>query len=314
MVLDLNTTWAEFETSFDRYISMLPCYESIKRIAKLSLHECPNVLFHGKIYPLELISRHFVGQVFGPLTSTHNLLWEKEIIYSQSEHHFEIDMDMPTQTKNISKLTSFIKHIASHKCMAENQRHVMVLTNIDTYLNTCKSASQSFRVLLEHYSSNIIFICTASRISRMDQPLCSRFLCIRVPCFSEQQVQDIMTNLGLCLPDANVVPIHERRNIPYMMFKAVANSKNSLYYPCIAEFSSSLTLEQVRTLSQKLYTCDASITKITNDLMTISHNDVKLSILHIGTSIDHMLSTTDGNRKLLYIEYLLNAVKSNTAN
>ena len=67
------------------------------------------------------------------------------------------------------------------------------------------------------------------------------------------------------------------------------------------------TIEDIRTFVSKISVHDPSIFEITNDILnTISNTKKKYEFLNKATEIEYMFATTEGHRKPLYIELLLN--------
>jgi len=304
--MSLDAKWQLFQQRFPTYIELLPCKRTLDNITSSGLSS--NVLFYSHGFPLELICNYLINQMFGTLT-IRSLIWDKELMYSESDHHFEIDLAHPAQSKCLKKYTEFIKQIASHKSLSGTS-HIMIIHNIDALSTFTQSACQSFRVLFERYSSNIVFICTTTAFSKLDPPLTSRFINIRIPCFSESNIETILIDLDMTVPPNSSVPPPEKRNLAYCMYISSAHSlsasRTGLYYPMID--STKHTPEQLRALTSKLQAYDASMSRITSDLVTLTNDDSKkASIVALGAYMDRLVSLTDGNRKCLYIEYLLNA-------
>jgi hypothetical protein len=51
-----------------------------------------------------------------------------------------------------------------------------------------------FRIILEKYSHNVVFICTTHYITKLETPIKSRFSTFRVPLFTFEEIQDIFSN------------------------------------------------------------------------------------------------------------------------
>lgn len=310
--VDIDTVWSKFACDFDdRYFNWLACSGALQSIGRTGFNDCPNLLFYSAGFPINLVWMSLLKRVHATSIPSNAKTWDKDLLFNESNYHFELDMSLPQQSKNLCKITDFIKSIASHRCLT-GDRHVMVISHIEYLLEKggCGSdnAAQALRVLLERYSSNIIFICTTAKITAIEKPLVSRFLAIRVPLFTESQISHILGDLGLSM---QLVPLHHRRNIAYCIFAAVCNRHKvrdtpELHFPFLLDYPSA-SIDQMRSLTHKLHSLDASIAHITSDLTFLAPPHKKERIISIGAQIDHMLSCTDGNRKSLYIEYLLNA-------
>lgn len=311
MSLELDEAWSKFARDFDsKYADWLPCARALKSLGETGFNGCPNLLFYSAGFPINLVWMSLLQRVHSTAIPSNAKTWDKDLLFNESKYHFELDMSLPQQSKSLSKITDFIKSIASHHCMT-GDRHVMVISHIEHLFETggCggDNAAQAFRVLLERYSSNIIFICTTAKITAIEKPLISRFLAIRVPLFTESQISQILGDLALSQP---FVPLQHRRNIAYCIYAAICDKHKvrdspELHFPFLLDYPSA-SIDQLRSLTHKLHALDASISHITSDLAFLAPPHKKEYITRIGAQIDHMLACTDGNRKSLYIEYLLN--------
>ena len=84
---------------------------------------------------------------------------------------------------------------------------------------------------------------------------------------------------------------------------------DNIRYPMIREVlvNAVPSLDSIRNLAAQLHGYNASLADVANDLMILWCSK-QTEILDIAASIDHINAQTDGNRKSLYIEYLLTAV------
>jgi hypothetical protein len=312
----LRDAWALFEQRFDRYVENLQCYNIIRNIISNGFVGFSNILLYSAGFPSHLIISHMIRAIFNE--STHNgcaKIFDKDVMYHEYPYHFEVDCMNPMQTKSIEKFAGFIKHIASHKCI-HSDRHVMVMLNVDAVV---RDSAQSFRVLLERFSNNVIFICTTNVLSAIEKPIVSRFMCIRVPLFTTEQIQHILEDIGFepseCAAVANFT---DHRNLPYCMYVAAMSryqqTQCNLRYPFLLDYwgsdCSKPTLDQLRSLTQKIHNLDIAIPNLANDLIKISKDRYKANVISLCTAVDHWIALTDGNRKSLYIEYLVNSLNS----
>lgn len=322
----LDRYWHKFCTNFKNYVRMLPCNSLIENLTahgSSGLHGCPNLLFHAVDFPIDLVWEHLLQSLYGSYTHTPKQ-WDKDLMFTETPYYFHIDMSIPNQSKNLTKITNFIKEIVNHKCI-HNDRHIFVLTHIDHLLQSEKGSSQAFRVLLERFSSNAIFICTTKSISNMEKPLISRFVPVRIPQFTTEQIKHILQDIGIqASNDMSNILDRENRNIAYCIYAAIVHSStktntntntvNVLRYPFLTDYIGSKTkptLEQLRSLTAKIHAYNISLRDLTLDIMNMN-NDIsaKLYILQTGSQVDHLISKTDGNRKALYIEYFLNTLNT----
>lgn len=307
----IEDAWTSFKASFDKYAPLLGCNKILRRLGETGFSACPNLLLYSpSSFPIELIWTHLLHSVYGPFTTTVSD-WEKDLIFSQSQYHFEINMALPTQTKNFNIISSFIKHVVSHKCI-HNDRHIIVLSSIDRVF-AYEGATQAFKVLLERFSSNAIFICTTDVISQIEKPIVSRFVPVRVPCFTEEHIDSIFADLNIPIVE---VPPQQRRNIIYRMFAAYIPTKTKttyvphIRYGFLVDYfgESRPTIDQLRSLTQKLHSLDIVFSDLILDLTNILDVSKREAIIQLGAHTDHCIAQSNCNRKALYIEYFLNAV------
>jgi hypothetical protein len=68
-----------------------------------------------------------------------------------------------------------------------------------------------------------------------------------------------------------------------------------------------VTYTDIRNVTSQISVQDVSISDITQDiLLSVKGHKKKMEIIQYAASIDHAVSTTQGYRKPLFIEYLLN--------
>lgn len=320
----LNEAWRQFENEFEKYAPCLCSHMAIENIIQLGLSNSPNLLFYSSSADfIHCIWKYILRKMVSPdIDHVRLLTWEKDVFYAESNYHFELDLAFPSQTKSIEKIAEFVKSIASHRKFV-GDRHIFIIRNLQ-HVISYNGGAQAFRVLLEKYSSNILFICTSNSIAKLEKPLQSRFMCVRIPCFSEEVVNRILFDTGLydhaSMP-ALAIPCTEKRNLSYCMYAAVAESTHGMYFPFLKDYlgtGKKATVEQLRSLTNKLHAYDAPVSRIATDLIQIMNMNMrtkhdlnpnkKCLVLSICVNVDHMLAQNDGNRKALYIEYLLNAV------
>ena len=309
----LDVLWGKFAQSFDTYSAAKPYTQILKKIGRENLLDCPNLLLyscHG--FPLDLVWTSLVQRIFQIKLNSTEKTYDKEVIYGESPHHFLIDMAIPHQSASVAKLTGFIKDIIMHRCIDQGCRHVMVISSFEKLLSSDSDSSRAFRVLLEKYSSNVFFICTTTTISSIEKPLQSRFLGVRVPAFTNDEINNILIDIGL--PQLMNIERHAcNRNIAFCMYMSyllkTGHEVDNIRYPMIREVlaNSVPSLDSIRNLAAQLHGYNASIADIANDLTIIWYGR-EAEILNIAASIDHINAQTDGNRKSLYIEHLLTAV------
>lgn len=311
----LDDAWQRFCNNFEKYFSRLSCSTVVDNITSQGTNGLPNILIYSAGFPLQLVWGLILHKLFGwSHKDSSDKVWDKDLLYRESVHHFEIDFGNPTQTKNVEKITAFVKEIVTHTCI-HDKRHIIILSNVDAVATNKSCATQMLRVLFERYSNNVLFISTTSRLSSLEKPLVSRFLAVRVPLFDNETIKEILVDIGLPHVDMNVLPIQHRRDLPYILYRAwlqecgKSPQHGDLKYEFLHDyFVTTPTCDQLRSLTQKLHNIDASIQHITLDLMTICNDNKRHEVLALGAEIDSLLARTESSRKPLYIEYFLNAV------
>ena len=301
---------------YKKFINLFPNinefeeYKSIiNTLSNSSLIDYPNLLLYScKGFPIDLLIQMCLNTRFKQKIVSKECTWGQgktpAIFYYENPYYFTIDMNNPNQSKDLTTISSFFKDIIGHPCVhAESgRRHIFIIYNIDKICN--KENVYAFRVLLERFSNNVIFINTTYSISKIEQPLCSRMLCIRIPLFSKTRLNTFITNLGFAENEYDGNDIYMCLLFSWLKSKNVAT--NNFNIPAVEELSSSSTLEHIRNLSQKIYVNDISFSMLIFDLLKIIPNDEKKQILiSQATNIEHLLAKTEGHRMSIYIEYVL---------
>ena len=329
----LDALWSKFAGSFDRYAADLPCTRMLNNIDKACMLDCSNILLYSATgVPVDLVWTSMIQRIFNFKINTTEKIYDKEVIYYESQYHFHVDMSLPYQTTSMTKLTGFIKDIIIHRCICPTHRHVIVITSIDTLIRTDSDASRALRVLLEKYSANVWFICTTTAISSIEKPLQSRFIAVRVPALTNDQINNILVDLWM--PQLMNIDTHAcSRNVAFCIYlsyllhtnrevddirysfiretmancETMANRETMANCETMASPQQVVTMDAVRKLAARLHAYDASLLDITNDL-TIIYPERAGEIVTVAAAIDHKHAHTGGIRKSLYIEYLLASV------
>ena len=310
----MDALWDQFVAIFENTIDSFPYYKNI--IHKISNMES-NILFYScKGFPLELIWNAMVKTKYGCYTKTERI-WEKQVIYNETPYYFDIDIANPNQSRNLNNLANFIKEIVQHPCI-HSEKHIFFIRNIDCACD--KENSPTFRVLLERYSKNAIFICTTYKITALENPIKSRFLLIRVPHFKPEEIKLLFNKMNV---DIEYHPLLEQNNctniyfclyIAYLSktFPETVTENFCLYnLPIVATFlqeKTHPTMNEIRQLTQKISVYDVSFSDLYSDLsQNLKDKDSKrqMDFISKAAEIDYMCSKTEGYRKPLYIEYLL---------
>ena len=185
----IQNNWDKLEEVFPYIIDNNKRYKIILKNILLSSN---NKLLYSPIgFPIDSFLNTLLIQIFNikpPFNKTEHM-WEKSIIYIENQHYIDIDLMNPENIKNIEKITSFLLHIISSKNV-KMKKHYIVIKHVDLL----SSLFCDFRIILEKYSHNVIFICTTHYITRLEPPIRSRFSTFRIPLFTFEEIQNIFSN------------------------------------------------------------------------------------------------------------------------
>lgn len=317
----MDELWKQFTTNFlNKVLPNLPIHLSIidklkKILLQGGIFEVQNILLYGsKGFPMNLIWESVFIEMFGSNYYKNLLTWHNKLNYIETPYFFEIDMDDPNNTKELDVISVFLKEIIQHKCVHSN-RHIIIINNIDRLC--ARRSSYSFRVLLERYSANAIFICTTTHYGSIESPLISRCINIRVPLPTNTEIQNIMTSLELSyhplLTSNNCRDIYFALYIHWLILHMpeIITEEFCNYHTLgivdLLKNKKKNTIEDIRSFVSKISVHDPSIREITIDILnTITNNKKKHEFLTKAAEIENMFATTEGHRKPLYIELLLN--------
>ncbi len=281
------------------------------------LSAMPNILIYGMYgFPLDLLwkqslLKRFNVERFSPVSCT----WGKELQYTETPYYIHIDLENPSVPKDVQLLQEFLKTIITTHSIVRD-RHVIILENID--ILACKNTNMNaFRVLLERFSKNVWFICTTYHISRIEQPIRSRFHSIRIPLPNEGTISDIVMYLDRTtqrqtfqirnLILAIAMPNYEDNNLRWIA---------STPFPPVCDYilyTKTPTIEGVRAIIYKAFQCGVRISGLAISIIDacIYRGDTETNI-HMITSefarYEHMSSQSKGTRTLLYMEHMLHFV------
>lgn len=302
-------TWNEFCNRFDEI-----CEECFPNHAELvgrfsdprSLDGSPNIMFYGaEGFPIHMLLDFMFRRMYGSFTRNQCQI-SSDLEYYQTQWFLEFDFHHPNFMKQSTECFELIKQMIQGPTV-HGGRHVIVLKNVDGALLIAK---QMFRVLLERYSKNAIFICTTHNISKLEPPLKSRFTLVRIALPSKEEIMSMVRKLGLSIEERYVSQNVYKTLLTLDLIKTVSSdqieSLCSFHYPPISELSSSSTMEAVRTMSNKICQTNVPFRNIILDLLSLLKDDqAKMSFVEDAASMEHMLACTNGGRQVLYVENLI---------
>lgn len=189
--------WDAFVARFDELLAAcLPRHAAVARALSETVASpsgTPNVLLYGaRGFPLELVYRAAVRARFGAfhLRDHAHGAAAAAIPYRRCGYFLELDFAHPNLPKELEPLTEFVRDVVSAR-FAHAPRHIVVLRNVDALRDR-----QAFRVLLERFSANALFVCTTHRIGALEAPLRSRFEHMRVPLPTADETRAVLAALG----------------------------------------------------------------------------------------------------------------------
>jgi hypothetical protein len=185
----IKTNWDKLEEVFPHIINTNKRYKLIMDNILLSSN---NKLLYTPIgFPIDIYLNTLLIKIFdikAPFNKTEHT-WDKSITYIENQYYIDIDLMNPENIKNIEKITSYLLHIIGSKNV-KMKKHYIVIKHIDLL----SELFCDFRIILEKYSHNVVFICTTHYITKLETPIKSRFSTFRVPLFTFEEIQDIFSN------------------------------------------------------------------------------------------------------------------------
>jgi DNA polymerase III delta prime subunit len=327
----MKTVWDRLEEVFPDIIQDNDTYRVILNHILLSPN---NKLLYTPIgFPIDTFLNIVLVRMLNitaPFNKTEHM-WEKNIIYVENQHYIDIDLMNPENMKNIEKITPFLLHIISSKNV-KMKKHVIVIKHIDLL----SSLFCEFRIILEKFSHNVVFICTTHYITKIEAPVKSRFSIFRIPLFTFAEIQTIFQDYLQISMNDYLVETKPRNIIKALFLSEIERHPSStelltkefieLNYPPFVEFLRAFNknknnLEDIRALSYKCCQFNISILQIIQDFLRLvdfdnyyvnirdcrddHKNKLKCDIIQIGVEIDYLLSQTNKCKEPLYIENLL---------
>ena len=272
----IESAWEKLQEKFPDIICNNKRYYDIVRNILLSAN---NILLYSAYgFPIDLILDVVLMQKFNKKHFYRTLhVWDKSIYYYENQHFIEIDLINPENIKNIEKLTNFLLHIVNTKSI-NFDKHLIILKHI----NILYRHYYEFRILLERFQNNIIFIAITHHISKIETPILSRFSNFRIPLFTFDEITDIYENY-LDMSINEYLAITKTRDIIKCIFitdnetrpnsgELITKTFINYNYPPFVEFIktfNSKKIEEIRNLSYKCCQYNITISKIIHDFIKL---------------------------------------------
>lgn len=318
--MELVPNWDAFRERFPEILESLPVQRHCLAGMEGDLEGMPNILLYGVYgFPLDLLwgeglRRRFGVECFRPTACT----WGKDIVYMETPYYLHLDLEHPSMPKEVEVLQEFLKSIITTQS-ALSQRHVIVIEHIDSLVRHHTNMN-TFRVLLERFSKNAWFICTTYHMGKLEQPIRSRFHCIRVPLPTEEEVQEIMRLLGGAGSGGGARGAEGTRNI----FQALTGAPGFVFPPVVpfvvgtgtgagrgaVRGAAGPTIDEVRAVTYRAFQCGVEVAEFARDILEacLLRGDGEED-LHQTASVfahyEHLACQSKGKRTLLYMEYML---------
>jgi hypothetical protein len=336
----IKNNWDKLEEVFPLIIDNNNRYKLILKHILISLSSNNKLLYTPIGFPIDSFLNTLLIHFFNIKQHFNNTehIWEKCITYNENQYYIDIDLMNPENIKNIEKITTFLLHIISSKNV-KMKKHYIVIKHIDLL----SSLFCDFRIILEKYSHNVVFICTTHYITRLEPPIKSRFSTFKIPLFTFEEIQNIFSNyLNISMNDylfetkpRNIVKalfiseIERHPSSSEVLTKEFVEYNFPPFVDFIKDYNKNKNnLDDIRMLSYKCCQYNISILQIIQDFIRLVDlgtyyinirynlcediiNDIdikknlKCEIIKIGADIDYLLSQTNKCKEPLYIENLL---------
>lgn len=302
--------WNIFKDNFRDIINNNEYYNNLFKL--LNYNQQVNHLFYGiNGFPIDLFIDELIKEKFNiNYIYRKECIWNKNIHYNENQHFFELDMLNPNMPKDFSFLTDFILHIIKTKSII-SEKHFIIIKNIDVI---SKNNYYIFRIIFEKFYNNVYFLCTTTKINKLENPIKSRFFTYRFPLFTIDEMTNIFTKYFNIYLNPIIIK-NNNRNIIFAIFIAelercepqIVNEIFISYnFPLLYDFiqSKNKDLHDIRQISYKCCQYNISILKITLDFLKKTNKN-KQEIINIASNIDYMFNLTNKGREPIFIESLM---------
>lgn len=232
----------EYEDFIKKYIpnsfeNSLLHKKTISFLNKIKLEQ--NLLFYGyegKRTLIKLYLNKFYKNII--IKNTTNIINSKKFNYNYSDYHIEINI------KNLNKdeilnLVEFIKFYSSTKSIL-NKKKILIIYNFN---NLIYKEQYKFRTIVEKMN-NVIFIFHVNKLSKVIEPILSRFLLIRLSIINEKE---ILGFIKFILKDNNSKFSNIKNLIEISKINGILSLKNLLVNIYIKICDSSYRIKNINT-------------------------------------------------------------------
>lgn len=315
--------WSLFKVHFNVIINNNDYYSKWFQFLK---DYSNNVLLYGAFgFPTDLFIDEVIRAKYN-LQTLHKTecTWNKDIVYYHNPCFLEINLMHPSVNKNLAMLSKFLTTIIKNKNIS-NEKHCIIIKNIDMLDAQYYS---SYRIILERFSNNACFICTAHSIDKIDVPVKSRFTLVRMPLFTHQEIINIFTKMNVVL-NSHLLADKQMRNIIKAIYIAEIERTNSLNisnnndivqvtaelcnmnFPPIVEFVKTKphTIHDIKTFAFKCFQYNIGIQDLVCDMLKIKgllkSKVAKIRLVKTATDIECKLKQAKKGKEPIYIETFL---------
>ena len=304
------TLWQVFVKNFKKIINDISDYNEI---LKFAVNYNNNLLFYSQSgFPFDLFIDEIIKEKFNiPVIYRNENWWNKTIVYNENQYFLEIDLNNPLMPKKFNCLKDMLLFIIKTRSV-NTEKHLIIIKNIDKL----DEYFFAFRIILERYYNNCYFICTTNHISRIENPIKSRFSLFRFRIFTNNEINQIFNNYLDISLNKHLIS-QDMRDIIFAIFVAQTeiNDKNlitydfcNLKYPPLKKFlESKYDLNDIRQLAYKYSQYDLTIKDLTLDLLKLNKKKGKeITIITNAIKFEELLLQSNKGREPIFIEALLN--------
>ena len=298
--------WQQFVQCFDDVIQQYVDYQNRANLVLSSVTSGCNVLVFSPVgFPMDLFIKYVATRKFGTFTKR-ECIFERQVVYQETPFFIEIDFGHPSNRKAIDMVQDLILTVIQSTCIHDDY-HLIICKNID-YIDD----PYAFRVILERFNKNAKFVCTTTSLSRLEAPIRSRFVVVRIPLFTCSQIQSIMQKIGAHY-DPHLEQVHCRNIIRCIAIadlaqKGIDVSHVATYaYPLVKDFmqKETHTMTDIREFANKACAHGVPLPLLVQDLLFHIPDSNKRMFLQQASDLEHKLKTTNGGRQPLYYELLV---------